>query len=349
MNGLTRLRLEASTACQLKCPACETAQGITQKKLGTGFLDLDKFKSIVDNHSSIYRIELSNWGEIFLNPALPQIMEYAYSKNVSLSATNGANLNTVKESALESLVKFKFRHITCSIDGASQETYSLYRRGGNFDRVIQNIQLINDYKRKHQSLLPLLDWQFVVFGHNEHEITAAKTMAAKLNMRFRPKLSWDSGFSPIQNSDAVRKATGIAASSREEYLKNQDKEYLRPCAQMWTNPQINWDGKILGCCYNYWSDFGNLFNVSDLKNSFERLQYAKKMLLGQAPPREDMPCSNCGYYERMQERNDYVSDLERLSSKKERFLALLGRSGVWLVNHSKVAERLYAQHFGHLI
>lgn len=22
------------------------------------------------------------------------------------------------------------------------------------------------------------------------------------------------------------------------------------------NPQINWDGKLLGCCLNFWGDFG---------------------------------------------------------------------------------------------
>ena len=28
------------------------------------------------------------------------------------------------------------------------------------------------------------------------------------------------------------------------------------CHQLWDAPQINWDGKILGCCRNFWGDFG---------------------------------------------------------------------------------------------
>ncbi|MGA7932434.1 MAG: radical SAM protein, partial [Kovacikia sp.] len=151
----SHLRLETATHCQLKCPACETASGETHKFLGAGFLQFKDFKAIVDDNRWLSHFELSNWGELFLNPDILKMMEYAYQKNVSLSASNGSNLNTVKEAVLEGLVKYKFRHITCSIDGASQETYSVYRRGGNFDRVIENIRRINHYKQKYRSPFPL--------------------------------------------------------------------------------------------------------------------------------------------------------------------------------------------------
>ena len=75
-------------------------------------------------------------------------------------------------------------HMTVSLDGASQETYEIYRVGGAFERVINNIKAINAYKKQYKSAVPILLWQFVAFGHNEHEIAKAKTLATRLGMHF---------------------------------------------------------------------------------------------------------------------------------------------------------------------
>src|SRR3989338_4239187 len=109
-----RLRLEAATACQLKCPLCPTASGETGKRLGVGFLKFEDFKKVVDTNPWISNIELSNWGEIFLNKELPQMLKYAYQRNVALHAINGANLNNVDPHVLEAVVKYKLQNITCS-------------------------------------------------------------------------------------------------------------------------------------------------------------------------------------------------------------------------------------------
>jgi hypothetical protein len=36
-------------------------------------------------------VELSNWGDIFLNRELPQIMAYAFERGVALRADNGGS------------------------------------------------------------------------------------------------------------------------------------------------------------------------------------------------------------------------------------------------------------------
>jgi MoaA/NifB/PqqE/SkfB family radical SAM enzyme len=177
-----RIRLDASTACQLRCPACPTASGEVGEKIGTGFLRFETFRRIVDESPWLSVIELSNWGEIFLNPHLPEIVKYAYAKNVRLLAHNGTNLNTVREEVLEALVRYRFHHLSVSIDGASPETYRIYRVRGDFDTVIANVKKLNEYKRLHRSRYPTLRWQFVAFGHNQHEIEKARTLARSLGI-----------------------------------------------------------------------------------------------------------------------------------------------------------------------
>jgi MoaA/NifB/PqqE/SkfB family radical SAM enzyme len=133
----------------------------------------------------IIQIALSNWGEIFLNPELILIVKYAFAKQIKLTAGNGVIFNTVSDEMIKALVKYQFGYLNI----ACQETYSQYRINGNFVKVIDNIKRLNYYKQKYNSKLPLLSWQFIIFGHNEHEIPRVKEFCRELNMVFNPKLN----------------------------------------------------------------------------------------------------------------------------------------------------------------
>src|SRR6516165_6479500 len=73
-------------------------------------------------------------------------------------------------------------------------------------------------------------------------------------------------------------------------------------------PQINWDGKVLGCCVNHWGDFGGNAFRDGLTASVntEQIQYARAMLLGHAPPREDIVCTRCHVYRDMSKRRRWL-------------------------------------------
>jgi len=304
-----RIRLEASSFCQLRCPSCPTTSGAIHPAVGSGFLRFKDFQKLIDDSPGLERIELSNYGEIFLNPELPRILEYAHSKAIPIWLENGANLNHVRDEVLEALVKYQVRAMTCSIDGASPETYRTYRVKGDFNVVIRNIEKINAYKRQYQSEWPRLLWQFVVFGHNEHEIPAARDRASRLGMAFTLNLTWDSRFSPIRDKAFVQAQLGDTWTDRGEFEAACGEKYASGiCHQLWDDPQINWDGKVLGCCRNFWGDFGGNAFTDGLTESInhEKMSYARDMLLGLKPPREDIPCTTCEMYEAMQKRSRFV-------------------------------------------
>jgi len=296
-----KIRLESCSMCQLKCPSCPRSTESFRSVVGNGFLKFSDFKRLIDENPWIEEVELSSYGEILLNPQLLEIIKYGYERDVALKADNGVNLNNIREDVLEGLVRYRFRSMTCSIDGASDETYKVYRVKGNFETVIENIKKINEFKHQYQSEYPRLVWQVVAFGHNEHEIPLAQKMASELGMDFYVKLTWDDKFSPLRNPDYIRKLVGVA--SREEYKQKYGIEYLHEtCNQLWDEPQINWDGKVLGCCRNFWGDFGgNAFRDGFLKSiNNEKINYARDMLLGKEPAREDIPCATCSIYLRME-------------------------------------------------
>jgi MoaA/NifB/PqqE/SkfB family radical SAM enzyme len=306
-----QVRLEASSFCQLRCPSCPTTAGAIHPAIGSGFLKFKDFQKMVDLNPQLKSIEIANYGEVFLNPQLVDILEYAHRKGVAIRIGVGANLNNVRQKMLEALVKYKVRTLSCSIDGASPETYRIYRVRGDFDAVIRNVKTINAFKRQYRSDLPYLIWQFVVFGHNEHEIPIARAMAEELGMVFCTKLNWDAKFSPIRNKEFVRAQTREEAITRDEFEQKYDRKYLSNiCFQLWDDPQINWDGKILGCCRNFWGDFdGNAFRdglIESVNN--EKMRYARKMLTGRAPPRDDIPCTTCDMYHAMRNRSQFINN-----------------------------------------
>ena len=304
----SKIRLESSSFCQLRCPSCPTTSKAIHPAVGSGFLELRNFQQLLDRNPSLREIELSNYGEMFLNPDLLNIIRYAAERGVALRADNGVNLNNVKESVLEGLVRYRFRSMTCSIDGATNEVYALYRIKGNLETVIENIRKINSFKSEYRSTFPKLTWQFVVFGHNEHQIPLARELANELGMKLELKLSWDAELSPIRDQELVRKEVG--AASREEFQQEKGVDYKqRICHQLWDQPQINWDGRVLGCCRNFWGDFGseNAFadGLVESVNS-ETMSYAKDMLLGKKVARDDVPCTTCSIYLSMRDNGKWL-------------------------------------------
>jgi MoaA/NifB/PqqE/SkfB family radical SAM enzyme len=294
--------LEAASFCQLRCPSCPTATGAIDAAIGRGFLRFDDFRKLVDGNPSVRRIELSNYGEVFLNPELLEILEYAHRTGVTITIDNGANLNDVHDVVLEGLVKYQVSLLRCSIDGASAETYRRYRVRGDFDTVIANIERINHFKRIYASEFPRLGWQFIIFGYNEHELARARELATSLGMAFHPKLTWDAEFSPIRDANFVKRETGLAFTTRIEYTEITGEIFLNSiCHQLWDNPQINWDGKILGCCRNFWGDFGGNAFTDGLSVSLngENIEYARGMLTGENPARDGIPCTTCDIYRSM--------------------------------------------------
>jgi hypothetical protein len=127
-------------------------------------------------------------------------------------------------------------------------------------------------------------------------------------MNFRTKINWDTTFSPIGDKASVREQLGEAVT-RQEYEFLHGAPYLSAiCEQLFDDPQINWDGKNLGCCRNFWGDFGGNAFTDGLPACFnhEKMNYARSMLLGRLPPRDDIPCSTCDIYQSRRARSDWV-------------------------------------------
>ena len=268
-----KVRIDASTICQLKCEGCGFQRNGCSG-LGAGYLTADNFRSFIEDNPQIERVELSSFGEMFENPELINIMKIAYEANVRLEASMGVNFNRVTREQVEALVAYRFAFLSISIDGASQESYSKYRKGGDYDMVIENIRLLQMIKNAQNSELPQLQWQFIPNEYNELEIEKAIERARMLGMSFFFKLNYMTSYHPKQ-ATLLRKATGLECLTRQEYAEKYNAPYGSDiCLQMFYDPQINWDGELLGCCKQSVRDYSiNVFEVG-LSTALTSSRYA---------------------------------------------------------------------------
>ena len=305
------VRIEFCSNCCLNCLDCYMRKDSSNQIIGSGFLSFDNFKKFIKKNPYITSVETSLSGEIFLNPDFIKIIQFAHHNNIKLTAFNGVNFNSVSDEILLSLVKHKFTGITFSIDGASDKTYPIYRRNGNFNKVIDNIQKLNSLKKQYNSKFPILVWQFIIFEHNKHEINMAFDLAKKLNFSsIYYKLPW-------KNSDYTYDEMKLLHLANKHFIPISDKEIIAIlrenntplCFQPWIQPQINWDGRLLGCCCSTCHDLGvNVFSLG-LKKALasKNMIKMKDILLGKISSSPDFACHHCGFYNQMKNANKFIN------------------------------------------
>jgi len=306
--------LEACSLCQLDCAGCY----MRKWPRDMGYLKLKDFKRFIRLNPRIEEIELSNDGEIFLNPDLIEIIKYAYARDIKLTAKNGVNFNTVSDDMLKTLVEYEFGAMTISIDGSSPEVYAKYRRNGNFDAVISNIKKLRVYMGGELKKDKLdLSWQYIILPStdDEKEIKRAKKMAGEFGMRIFFKRD-DNGYYP-RNPAMIESECGLSYDKDSCFQSNIKRRYF-PCWELFNSPRIGYDGAFLGCCCHPWKKLPvpNCFESKlDGYLSSSIVKDIRAMIQGGAIPR-GVSCVNCRFFKEMAKSGKYVRDEELMPDYK---------------------------------
>lgn len=303
-------RIESCIKCQLKCKCCNIKEFYDENPPKNYYLTANNFNKFIKKNRFIKIVELSNNGEMLLNPELKDIIIAANKNKVVLTARTGVNFNYASDDVLETMVKYKFHSMNIAIDGTSQETYSEYRVNGNFEKVISNIKRLNYYKEKYNSQYPILYYQFIIFGHNEHEMPEAKKLAKALNMKLYFKRNLFHEYSPIKNPDFVAKELNlpkIVVEANENGEEDKIKS-MQTCTQLWFEPQIQCDGTFLGCCCQYFDSNLNVFELG-LKKVLEneKIKNSKKVLCNEIEEKDNIICKDCGVYAYRKKTKSYIT------------------------------------------
>jgi MoaA/NifB/PqqE/SkfB family radical SAM enzyme len=238
-----KLTIEASNACNLRCPYCFTGAGEVGRQ--KTMLQMPLYKKALDELGDrLFVVEFYNWGEPLLNKNIFEMIRIASDRKVSTMISTNFSLPFDEERA-EKLVESRLAVLGVSLDGAWQESYEQYRVGGNLETILRNVRLVNEAKRKANSKYPHIIWEYHIFSHNRtsEEIETARRMAQELDMEFALSKGW---------------VAGKDWDTNKEFADPDHKPDPGHCEMLWQQAVINGEGGVAPCCAAYYKedDFG---------------------------------------------------------------------------------------------
>lgn len=277
-----RSAIDVTNACNLKCTYCPTGNRHYGRKVQ--MITLDTVEQFLDELGDyMYLVDLFNWGDPLLHSQIGEIISMVHKRRIFTRVSS--SLSVKDRGQMEAICDAGLDHLQLSIDGATQEVYEQYRVGGNLELVLDNIATIVEYKRKNNLHYPILEWRFLRFDHNRHEVDAAEKLAEEVGV------------------DLFTAEDGIVTDQIEE---RKDEHVYRiglqqkTCGMLYKFVLLNPDGGIAPCCnmIDKYDDFGELGegSFSQLWNN-EKYAQARKLFRPEATkeldPNLNHPCLHC--------------------------------------------------------
>lgn len=284
--------IEPTTACNLRCPQCPS--GLRAFTRPTGRLQPGVFDKLIDEVApDALFLVMYFQGEPFLNPHFLELVHRASQRG--LYTQTSTNAHFLDDETAHRTVESGLTHLIVSVDGATQDTYSRYRIEGDLAQVLTGIRNVVRWKRQLRRLTPIIDLQFIVFAHNEHEIGDIKRLGRELGV---DRVSIKSA--QVYDHDGPGAAFIPRHSPTRRYDQQSDGSWsirnpLRNhCWKLWQGVELTWDGRVLPCCFDKDAEHVmGIFPASPLRAIWRGSAYRQfRAQLVQARSRIPM-CTNC--------------------------------------------------------
>ena len=222
--------IDTITHCNLRCSMCGHPFMTRQK----GRMGMTLFKKIIDEVASVNpatRVWMVFYGEaLLLKYKLLWMISYAKKKGLTDVVLN-SNGNLMDEEMAIGLIDSGLDAIYIGIDAFNKETYEKLRVGGDYDKVMRNVNRLLDLKKELGVTHPQVYVQFVEMEDNFHQIDEFKKYWSERGaiVKIRPKVTWAGTVSP--------------------YKMVETKRY--PCHWGMQSFNILWDGKVVLCAVDF--------------------------------------------------------------------------------------------------
>jgi len=161
----TILDIEPVTRCNFRCNMCQ----LTTWKKGqrTKDLDLNDFKSFIDEQYGLCEVKLQGIGEPLLHPKFIDMIEYLVFKHIWVRTTiNGSLLHL--HNNYQRLIDSGVSEVQISFDGATKDVFEKIRINSNFEQIRDNLTMLCSYEHSKNIVVTRL-W-VLLQNYNVHQI-----------------------------------------------------------------------------------------------------------------------------------------------------------------------------------
>jgi radical SAM protein with 4Fe4S-binding SPASM domain len=274
------IKVEPTALCQLKCAGCPRHADQAAARYGAkARLDRETFARIVEPVAdTLLGVSLSLRGDPLMNSETLDIVDYCTRHNVGTVFPTNFSYQ-IGDDQIERIVDCGLDHLIVSIDGTTQEVYEQYRAGGRLDWVLDNCGRVLRARSKRRADRPIVEFKFVVFRHNEHQLADARQLSASM------------GF------DRFTTVLNHAAEERWEEGKKlaaENRRHKRSCYWLYRSTVVCWDGQVIPCCNNnFWKfDMGNAA-TDGLLSIWNNAEYQAMRRMFRTGVPTGANCANC--------------------------------------------------------
>jgi radical SAM protein with 4Fe4S-binding SPASM domain len=290
--------VDVCNVCNLRCPLCPTGNTTIARK--QAMISLDQYKDVFDRikeHALV--VSFYNHGEPLLNPDVFSIIEHTHRSRVGTNISS--NFNWPQPVDINDFIRSGLDYVTVSLDGVTQEAYQKYRVRGDVTEVLDNLRRLISAKRALKSKTPFVEWQFIVFKHNEHEMDQARKLASEIGvdlLRFiSPGIPPEDMHKP-ELQEKWMPDNPLYWERNPKLVEERGYVFDQACFYLYRSMFIYPGGGVTPCCFAHddKQDFGNIYqnSVSEIWNN--KMYRSARMLFSKTAPAEDREetiCDKC--------------------------------------------------------
>ncbi len=267
--------IEVTDSCNLRCVMCVHGQG---KVVKTGFIDNDFAKKMIRDASKegVYSIKLNWRGEPALYKNLSELVRFAKECGIMEVQINTNGIPFCEQS-IRDIIEAGLDRVIFSVDANSEEVYSKIRIGGDFNKLIKNIESFIRIRSELGLKKPFIRLQMVRMSENQKEVESFVER-------------WKNKVDDLRISDVTDRGQGNKLTTGDRISVGR-----KCCFQPWQRLVISRQGLVSGCC----SDWHQNWIVGDAnKESIKSIWKSQKMaalrkLILDKRMDEFEPCKSC--------------------------------------------------------
>tara|TARA_B100000427_G_scaffold212063_2_gene176884 strand:+ start:595 stop:1749 length:1155 start_codon:yes stop_codon:yes gene_type:complete len=268
------VQIEPTSICNYRCVFCyQTDRSFTQGRQGhMGMMDLEMFKNVVDQiEGEVEAVTLASRGEPLMCRNIKEMLEYLRGKFLGLKMNTNAWFLT--EELAHTILQTGLNTLVFSVDAAEPELYARLRVNGKLERVLENIKMFSEVRRKHYPDSRLITRTSGVHFSDEQDFDKMQEF-------------W---------SEFVDQVAFVDYNPWENAYETAPRGIEAPCSDLWRRMFIWWDGRANPCDVDYKSELavGNAgeLDVSSLWRSDAYEDLRRRHIAGKRGALT--PCAGC--------------------------------------------------------
>lgn len=284
-----KMDYEVVSRCNFRCKMCRVSEWKDGKR--TEDMSYEDFSASLDELLGLFEIKLQGAGEPLLHPRIFDMIALAAEKDIwTRLSINGSLLHL--DDNYKKLIDANPGEIQVSFDAATKEVFESIRRGANFEKIIDNSILLNDYALM-RGVLKTRSWT-VVQQANLHQLEDIIRLGQKMKfkrMTFCLTMSdwglerWTKEISKLDASTSISqtrserlveigKGLGIEVTfwyASSKYSVSGGKN--EPCPWLFERAFISSDMRIVPCCVLSSPDIADFGNAKEFVKEWNNSTY----------------------------------------------------------------------------